>query len=416
VRRKPWEAELLIRKVGVPQILLQSMPLLALSMFGELFTGLTLGFMIDEILLIPGLITLIPAISDLRGDIGTTLGSRLSILLYEGRLERARILLLNNIGSSIILSVFVSVPIGALAYLFSIVLGLPSTDFIYLLTVALLSTLVASVFLTSFTAITTLVSFKHGLDPDNIVAPSLATISDVVTMITILLAARLVNAYFDLCLTFVKASLVLLTILFCVLELSTRKNSKNSLIRPSEIPLRIILEGIPSLFLSAVIGVASGSILHMNIESLALTPTLVALIPLVVADAGIIGSILGARLSSAMHLGEIEAFNTSRLFLKNVAATFALGIISSMMISFLVFVAFRVLGVHVLELSALLSFNFEVCFVVTVIMIISTTLIAFESFRLGLDPSNVVIPIVTSLGDTMGVLSLIGVALIHGFI
>jgi mgtE-like transporter len=416
LKKKSEDLDQIIRKTGVIQILIQTMPLLALSIFGELFAGLTLEFIITEILLIPGLIILVPAISDLRGDVGTTLGSRLSVLLYEGRLERLKILLWNNVGSSIVLSVFVSLPIGIMAYLFSILLGLPSVSLLYLLMIALLSTLVASIFLSTFTVITTLVSFRRGIDPDNVVAPSLATISDIVTTLTILFAAKLVTAYFELCLVFVEASSVVLAIVFLILEFSTRKTSKNHLVRPNEKPRRIVLEGIPSLFLSAIIGVASGSILHMNAESLALTPTLVTLIPLIVANAGILGSILGARLSSALQLGEIEAFKPSSLFLKNIFAIFILGNVSSLLIGFLVFAAFKILNIPVLDLGTMLVFNFQVCFVVTVAMVIFTTFIAFESFRRGLNPSNIVIPIITSLGDILGVLSLIGIASIYGFV
>jgi mgtE-like transporter len=154
----------------------------------------------------------------------------------------------------------------------------------------------------------------------------------------------------------------------------------------------------------------------MNAESLALTPTLVTLIPLIVANAGILGSILGARLSSALQLGEIEAFKPSSLFLKNIFAIFILGNVSSLLIGFLVFAAFKILNIPVLDLGTMLVFNFQVCFVVTVAMVIFTTFIAFESFRRGLNPSNIVIPIITSLGDILGVLSLIGIASIYGFV
>jgi len=416
IKRKPWEVEHVIRKAGVSQILWQSMPLLALSMLGELLTGLTLSFTINEVLLIPGLITLVPAISDLRGDVGTTLGSRLSVLLYEGRLERLRILLWDNVGSSIVLSALVALPIGFLAYMSSVLLGLPSIGLVQLVMISLSSTLIAAIFLSSFTVITTLVSFKHGIDPDNVVAPSLATVSDVITILTILLAARLVAAFFNLFLILIETTLVILFILFCVLEFFTRKRSKRSLIRPGETPSRIILEGAPILFLSAAVGIVSGLVLNMKIESLTLTPALVALIPLVVADAGIIGSILGARLSSALHLGEIEAFKWSRLFLKNIVATLILGNASSILIGFLVFAAFTVLKVPVPDLGTMLFFSFQVCFIITTVMTALTTLIAFESFRRGLDPSNVVIPVMTSLGDIMGVFSLVGIASIQGFI
>jgi len=416
IKRKPLEVEYVIRKAGVFQILLQSIPLLALSMFGEMLAGLTLSVIINEILLIPGLIILVPAISDLRGDVGTSLGSRLSVCLHEGRLERLKILLWNNVGSAFILSILLSSLIGFLAHTANILLGLPSTGFVELVMISLVSALIAVIFLSSFTVIVTFLSFRHGMDPDNVVAPGLATISDVVTVMSILLAARFVTAFFSLCFILIEATVIILFILFCFLEFVTRKKSKSGFIRPSEKPSKIILESTPTLILSAAIGIASGSILHMKIESLTLMPVLVALIPLVIADAGIIGSVLGARLSSALHLGEIEAYKWSRLLLKNTIAIFILGNASSALIGLLVYATFTVLKIPVLNLSTMLVFSFQICFIITVVMIIITTLLAFESFKRELDPSNIVIPIMTSLGDVIGVLSLVAIASIQGFI
>jgi len=231
-----------------------------------------------------------------------------------------------------------------------------------------------------------------------------------------LLAARLVAAFFDLCLVVVGTTLAILPIVFLILEFLTTKRSKHTLVRPSERPSRMILEGAPVLLLFGAVGIISGSLLNMNVESLILTPVLVALVPLIVGDAGIIGSVFGARLSSALHFGEIEAFKWSRSLQRNIVAVFVLGNASSVFIGFLVFAAFKVLGIPVPDLGTVLTLSFQVCFIVTVVMMAFTILIAFESSRRGLDPCNIVIPIMTSLGDVIGVFALVGIASIQGLI
>jgi len=392
------------------QILLQSGSLLALSMFGEIFAGLFLSAMREELLLFPGLIVLYPAISDLRGDLGTSLGARLSVGLRERRsIPR---LILNNAASVLILSFLMSAFIGFITEISCMFLGLPSIGLVNLTIISLVSAVIASAFMTFFTVIVTLASFYHGVDPENIVAPSLATIGDVVTVISIFFATRLTADCFNLCLLLVEATLLVFCVLFVVSELSTRRNPRNIFMPAREMPSRIVFESAPSIILSAVIGVISGTTLHMNMEALSLTPTLIALIPLIVANAGIVGSVLGARISTSMHLNIIESWTV----IKNAAALFILGSTSSFLISLLVYSSLSISAIAVIDLATLLFIVLRVCLMTSATMITITTALTLISFRCGLDPSNIVIPIITSLGDIIGVLFLLGTASLYGFI
>ena len=69
------------RNVAI-EILIQSLPILLITSIGEVVAGVVLGKMSVALAVIPGLIVLIPAIMDLRGNIGTALGSRVSTMLH----------------------------------------------------------------------------------------------------------------------------------------------------------------------------------------------------------------------------------------------------------------------------------------------------------------------------------------------
>ncbi|RKX70244.1 hypothetical protein DRP53_05580, partial [candidate division WOR-3 bacterium] len=68
----------------VSEILIQALPVVILTSVGEFFAGSILGRLHERLELIPGLIILVPAVMDLRGNIGTALGSRLSSALHLG--------------------------------------------------------------------------------------------------------------------------------------------------------------------------------------------------------------------------------------------------------------------------------------------------------------------------------------------
>jgi mgtE-like transporter len=384
--------------------------LLALSMVGETLAGLHLSAMTAELLLVPGLIVLYPAISDLRGDVGSSLGSRLSVGLHLGN-PTAR-LVLNNVSSALTVSLLASAFIGLISELFCILSGLPSVGLTRLVMISIVSIPIASVLLTFITVVITLVSFYRGADPDNVIAPSLATIGDVVTVIGIFTAARLVTDSFSSSVITVVATSSALTILFCVSEYFVRANPSGIVASKRERPSRVVLENAPSTMISAVIGVISGITLHMNMESLASTPTLIALVPLVVGNAGIIGSVLGARLSTCLHLGDIGVWS----FLENTLSLFVLGSLSPILMGFLVYFSLTVSAIPVLGLATLLMLCLEICLVTTSITMVITTILTFASHLCRLDPCNVVIPIVTSVGDIVGVLSLLGIASLHGLI
>jgi mgtE-like transporter len=174
----------------------QSLPLIVFCGFGAIVAGSTLGLMTDLLREIPGLIVVIPAIIAMRGNISTAFGSRLGSAYHLGIIDADNLWteeLKQNIIGNLVLSFFVAIIIGILAYVTSLLLHIYPNP-VKLISIVLLAGVISAVILTSMTIGIIYLVFKRGYDPDNITGPALATFGDIVTMICIFGSAILVEA------------------------------------------------------------------------------------------------------------------------------------------------------------------------------------------------------------------------------
>ena len=165
----------------------QSLPLIVFCGLGAIVAGSTLGVMTDLLREIPGLIVIIPAIIALRGNISTAFGSRLGSAYHLGVIDSDNLWneeLKQNIIGSLTLSFLVSIIIGILAYVTSIIMKV-YPDPVKLILIVLIAGVVSAIILTMLTIGIIYLVFKRGYDPDNITGPALATFGDIITMLCI---------------------------------------------------------------------------------------------------------------------------------------------------------------------------------------------------------------------------------------
>lgn len=174
-----------------------ALPVLFLSALGGLFAGTILGGMDAELRAVPGLLVMVPAFLAIRGSVYGSLGSRLSSALhqglitpvfeYEARLARAMVAAVCN---GVTASAFGAVlTFGILTALDHGVASLGT-----LLLIAVVGGLLAGVILTALIVVVVFVSYRRGLDPDNLVGPAMTTAGDVFGMATLFAATRLALA------------------------------------------------------------------------------------------------------------------------------------------------------------------------------------------------------------------------------
>jgi len=169
---------------------------------------------------------------------------------------------------------------------------------------------------------------------------------------------------------------------------------------------RIVLESYPVLLTCVAIGLVAGVFLESNLGML--TPVILMMIPPINGLGGNVGSILGARLASALHMGTIEPkLRGQRMLRTNVTASWAMSLAVFAFAGAIFLVTAYVLGTSFLVSLKLALAFFVAGMILTAVVVFTTITAAFVSFTRGLDPDNVVIPVVTSIVDVLGVVCLI---------
>ena len=374
----------------VRKILKESIPLLLLTVVGSAFAGGILGRMEEVIMLIPGVIILVPAILDLRGDVGASFGSRISSLLHLGSLEptfRPSSLLMNNISGAFSLSFVFSGFFGMFAHLLSVLLKLPSAGMWKLSMIGLFSGVLSSSIMIPFTLSLAILSFRKGLDPDDIISPAIAVIGDGIAISSIWIATILLRR-------FTMPDNVLLPVGFIAMGLA--------------IPNRyrwwsIFIESTPVLITCGVLGIFAGLFLHNQERALAGLPYLFVLIPQIISKVGSMASIAGMRLTSALYLGFSKPFKWNRYVWENIIAVFWMGVILVVPVAGISFITAKLLSIGKPEIYPLFMLTLLIMVPLSVLMSIFSFILASSVKKIGRDPSNFVVPLITSLSDIAGI-------------
>lgn len=179
----------------VRDILRESLPLLLAMSVLEIVAGSFLGRMEESLERLPGLLAMTPAVLALRGNISTSMGSRLGTLTRFGLLPRDRLWsapVAQNITASLVLGVVLSFAAAVLADVVSRAFGHPSIGIPTLTVIAVTAGVVSGVLMGGVAVVTMRVAFRKGLDLDNVSGPVLMTASDVVTLLSLWLISGLV--------------------------------------------------------------------------------------------------------------------------------------------------------------------------------------------------------------------------------
>ena len=177
----------------------------------------------------------------------------------------------------------------------------------------------------------------------------------------------------------------------------------------------IVGRSLPVLLITCVIGIAAGQMLNSKIDSLISIPVLLIMIPALIKIGGDTGSMLGARLSSAFHMGLGSHIHKNPVIRNNVIAAIIVGITASVALSIIVWLvsAWMDLGMGFITLLqiSLIATSLELFVVFS-----ATIAIAVASHRYGMDPDDTVIPLIASIGDLVGVLGIFTALYVLGII
>ena len=387
-------------------VLKESLIALSICAVGDLCAGIILGNMEFFLQTYPGLMVIIPGAIGMRGNIFGSFGSRLSTHLHIGTISpefKRSDLLDENITASIILTMVLSVLLGVIAKVICMIFGFESISLYDFVLISFIAGLISTIIMLPITMFISLKSFEGGWDPDNITTPFIAAIGDFFTLPAIILSVLIVN--FIGFHPIVKMVLFAIIIIITIISLISGYTSDNEV-------RHIVRQSTPVLFFCSILGTVAGGILNNSISTLLKNQTLLTLVPLFSGESGGLVSILGARLASGLHSGLIDpVLRPKKHTMENFIAIVTLAIIMYPLIGFLAessTIAFSNIGVGFLNsiLISLISGMILIFIMLLVVFYISTI-----SYRRGLDPDNIVIPLSTSLTDSISTLILFVVSL-----
>ena len=374
---------------------------------GDLIAGIILGKMTFFLETFPGLLVVIPGAIGMRGNIFGSFASRLSTNLHIGLISpefEFSEQLNYNIFSSFVLTLVLSIFLGIVAKIFCILLNYPAIGLVDFILICTFAGIISNLIMLPITMFVSFKSFEHGWDPDNITSPIIAAFGDLFTLPAIIASIFILQL---LEINFAVKYSVLIILLIGVLI------SFVYCYRLSDETKTILRQSTPILLLCSFLGGSAGGILNSSVETLLTNPSLLTLVPLFSGESGSLISILGARLSSGLHSGLIEPIKKPEgEALNNFGICFILAIIVFPFIGILAegsSRAFKTAGVgfhKIIPISTLSGL------ILVTIMVFLVYYISITSYSHNLDPDNIVIPISTSVTDSISSLILISVSII----
>ena len=374
---------------------------------GDLIAGIILGKMTFFLETFPGLLVVIPGAIGMRGNIFGSFASRLSTSLHIGLISPEFEFsedLNNNIFASFVLTLVLSIFLGIVAKIFCILLHYPSMELIDFILICTIAGIISNLIMLPITMFVSFKSYEHGWDPDNITSPIIAAFGDLFTLPAIIASIFILNA---LDVSIIVKDIVLVIILISVLV------SFIHCYRMSDETKTILKQSTPVLLLCSFLGGSAGGILNSSVETLLTNPSLLTLVPLFSGECGSLISILGARLSSGLHSGLVEPLSRpSGEALHNFGICYILTIIMFPLIGILAESSSLMFGTIGIGFDKIIPISTLSGLILVTIMVFLVYYVSTVSYNHNLDPDNIVIPISTSITDSISSLILISVSLI----
>lgn len=408
-RRQPLQLRARLRSLLGPSsdVVRQSLVSLTLNSSTSLVAGAVLGSITDTFERLPGLLVLVPAAIGLRGNVFSALGNRLSTAIHLGNFRlsvRGQSLMGQNVAASMVLTLFLSLLLAVVAKVVAVALGVMHT--ISVLDLALISIVggaLASVVVLVATILLAAGSVRFGWDLDNLTAPLVSTLGDVLTLPALFLASLLVDVR-------IVAQTLGAAVTVGVVGLTVAAwRSRQDVLR------RVVHESTPILFAAACLSTMAGITIEKRLETFSAYPALLILFPAFISSAGALGGILSSRLSTKLHLGLMAPAPFPN---RDARADGALVLLLGVPVYL-----FNAVGAHFTaallgQASPGLVDMVVVSLLGGLIAVLFVLVVAYygtiAALRFGADPDTYGIPLVTSSVDFVGAVALIVVIVTVG--
>jgi mgtE-like transporter len=170
----------------------------------------------------------------------------------------------------------------------------------------------------------------------------------------------------------------------------------------------IVRENISLLIPLSILGTLAGLTYSFHLDALVTIAVFLILIPPFTGCLGSIGGILGSRLSTGMHTGELNpSFLPERGVVHHFIISYLYTLILLPLLALIAHGAAVLMGLNSPGLGMLVIISLAAGLVVMTLVNGVAYVTASLSFRYGLDPDNFGIPVITSLIDLIGAAALV---------
>lgn len=369
------------------KLIYETLPALIIALIADTMAGYVMNRGINVFQAIPGLLMVIPALIDMRGNVYGAFIARLSSKLHLGEIkdihdERVKIWTHTAIVLANIAAVIVGIIAGIIAW--------SSTGnavyIIFIPAIILTTHLFTTSILSPLTAYIGVKTHEKGWNPDNVGVPLLSSAGDLVSVVFIILVGYLLLYIFHIpALLFILFFSILTYVVLLWRKIFRTKEGRT-----------VFLQSMPILLSVAFLELITGGMWEANKIAIILL-----LLPPILETLGNIGSVFSSRLSSFIYLGFIQPtfIPRGKYFLREILSIGALSAIMYSFVSiFVLIITWNIKAVFVVWLSVILSL---------LILLMLSYYLTIGSLKIKLDPDNVVVPVITTSADIIGTISII---------
>jgi mgtE-like transporter len=397
-----------LKAILPPSLLKEALVAFSFDALG-IFAGFTFAYYMGAFQLSEWVIALYPSVLTGRGVVNGILSGRLGTALHLGTIKPQfrentdRFYMLFR--SVIAITLQTSILLGVASVLFgSLLWGITAADYVNVFLI-ILATMSIGMVTSLITMQVAFFSFKKAWDPDVIVYPVMSTIADITMTVCFVLVLSLffqLGFFGRIAVALFGLTLVIITLIILPKCIHDKQFTKT------------IKETLSTLLTIAVIVNVTGTVLRQISETISSRKEILTVYPALIDTVGDVGSVVGSTATTKLVLGLVNpVFSSIKKHAPRILATWAASLIMFIMYAVLSLLtqASPLNSSFLSFIMLLLTTNLIAVFIIVII----SFAIAIATFRKGLDPDNFVIPIESSLADSITTAALLIALLLIGY-
>ncbi len=374
------------RAISIRVVFRIILPLFLLTLLFDFVGGAFLGAYFEKLMFsYPAILIILPGLMGLRGNVFGSLGSRISTRLYIGDLEPS--IKEKHVSNNILLSIVASSLPAFILWLISVIkLRSPALD---ALEIVVSSSVFIGLILGIATAWVVILAFRRKIDPDNVAGPAITTIADMVSIPGLILFIILFEKFSSM----VHLLFILVLIFLTASTLNIWRFEERSIAR--EVFTIVTILAVFQSFTGATLQTFS----HIIYSSLILSFAY----PAIIGSLGNYGSVIAARTSTKLHLGEI----TGRITGDDLREILSFASISPILSVLIVILSWLLASLTGLPVESLIFWKIVLIFAsvyipLSVAIMLLSYHISVLLYNRRIDPDNGGIPAITTIADLAG--------------